>query len=123
MENNSFTYNYSAQRCKEVESIRQKYLPKEESKLVTLKRLDRAVQSAGMIESLCLGVIGSLIFGIGMCFFLNVFSGGGLLAALFMLLGVLVMLPAYPLYKRIKRRTREKLTPKILSLSDEIINQ
>lgn len=123
MENNSFTYNYSAQRCKEVESIRQKYLPKEESKLVTLRRLDLSVQSAGMIESLCLGVIGSLIFGIGMCFFLNVFSGGGLLAALFMLLGVLVMLPAYPLYKRIKRRTREKLTPKILSLSDEIINQ
>ena len=123
MENNSFTYNYSAQRCKEIESIRQRYLLREENKLETLKRLDRAVQSAGMIESLCLGVIGSLIFGIGMCFFLNVFSGGGLLAALFMLLGVLVMLPAYPLYKRIKRRTREKLTPKILSLSDEIINQ
>ena len=123
MENNVFTYSYSAEKNREVESIRRKYLPKEESKLETLRRLDLSVQSAGMIESLCLGVIGSLIFGIGMCFFLNVFSGGGLLAALFMLLGILMMLPAYPLYKHIAKRTRERLTPKILSLSDEIINQ
>ena len=72
MENKSFTYNYSAARNKEVESIRRKYMPREESKLETLKRLDYRVQSAGMIEGLCLGIIGALVFGIGMCFFLEV---------------------------------------------------
>ena len=43
MENKSFTYNYSAVKNKEVESIRRKYMPHKESKLETLKRLDYPV--------------------------------------------------------------------------------
>ena len=121
MENKPFTYNYSAVRNKEVESIRRKYLPEEESKLETLKRLDYKVQSAGMIESLCFGIIGALVFGIGMCFFLEVFAGVAWLTALFMIIGTLLMIPAYPIYRRIARRTKEKLTPEILRLSEEIM--
>ena len=121
MENKPFTYNYSAVRNKEVESIRRKYLPEEESKLETLKRLDYKVQSAGMIESLCIGIIGALVFGIGMCFFLEVFAGGAWLTALFMIIGTLLMLPAYPLYKQISKKAKTKLTPEILRLSEEII--
>ena len=121
MENQHFTYNYSAVRNKEVESIRNKYIPREESKLERLKRLDNRVRTAGMIESLCLGVIGVLIFGIGMCFFLDVFAGGTWLTVLFMAVGTLLMLPAYPIYKRIARKTREELAPEILRLSEEIM--
>ena len=121
MENKSFTYNYSAVRNKEVENIRRKYLPEEESKLETLKRLDYKVQSAGMIESLCIGIIGALVFGIGMCFFLEVFAGVAWLTALFMIIGTLLMIPAYPIYRRIAHRTKEKLTPEILRLSEEIM--
>ena len=121
MENNTFTYKYSAARNKEVESIRRKYLPEEESKLETLKRLDYKVQSAGMIESLCFGIIGALVFGVGMCFFLDVFAGGAWLTALFMIIGTLLMIPAYPIYRRIAHRTKEKLTPEILRLSEEIM--
>ena len=121
MENKSFTYNYSAVRNKEVESIRRKYLPEEEIKLETLKRLDYKVQSAGMIESLCIGIIGALVFGIGMCFFLEVFAGVAWLTALFMIIGTLLMIPAYPIYRRIAHRTKEKLTPEILRLSEEIM--
>ena len=121
MENKPFTYNYSAVRNKEVESIRRKYLPEEENKLETLKRLDCKVQSAGMIESLCFGIIGALVFGIGMCFFLEVFAGVAWLTALFMIIGTLLMIPAYPIYRRIAHRTKEKLTPEILRLSEEIM--
>ena len=121
MENKPFTYNYSAVRNKEVESIRRKYLPEEESKLETLKRLDYKVQSAGMIESLCIGIIGALVFGIGMCFSLEVFAGVAWLTALFMIIGTLLMIPAYPIYRRIARKTKEKLTPEILRLSEEIM--
>ena len=121
MEIKPFTYNYSAARTKEVENIRRKYLPEEESKLETLKRLDYKVQSAGMIESLCIGIIGALVFGIGMCFFLEVFAGATWLTALFMIIGTLLMIPAYPIYRRIAHRTKEKLTPEILRLSEEIM--
>ena len=121
MENKPFTYNYSAVRNKEVENIRRKYLPEEENKLETLKRLDYKVQSAGMIESLCFGIIGALVFGVGVCFFLEVFAGATWITVLFMIIGTLLMIPAYPIYRRIAHRTKEKLTPEILRLSEEIM--
>ena len=121
MENKSFTYNYSAARNKEVESIRRKYMPHEESKLETLKRLDYRVQTAGMIESLCFGIIGALVFGVGMCFFLDVFAGAAWLTAILMICGTLLMIPAYPIYRSIARKTRVELTPEILRLSEEIM--
>ncbi len=121
MENNTFSYNYSVARNKEVESIRRKYMPHEESKLERLKKLDLRVQMAGTIESLCFGIVGALVFGIGMCFFLDVFAGAAWLTALLMVLGAVIMIPAYPIYRRIARKTKTELTPEILRLSEEIM--
>ena len=121
MENNTFSYNYSAARNKEVESIRKKYMPHEENKLERLKKLDLRVQMAGTIESLCFGIVGALVFGLGMCFFLDVFAGAAWLTALLMVLGAVIMIPAYPIYRRIARKTKTELTPEILRLSEEII--
>ena len=121
MENTTFSYNYSATRNKEVESIRRKYMPHEESKLERLKKLDLRVQMAGTIESLCFGIVGALVFGIGMCFFLDVFAGAAWLTVLLMVLGTGTMIPAYPIYRKIARRTKAELTPEILRLSEEII--
>jgi F0F1-type ATP synthase assembly protein I len=122
MENNTFSYNYSAARNKEVENIRNKYIPREESKLERLKKLDLRVQMAGTIESLCLGIVGALVFGIGMCFFLDVFAGAVWLTAILMICGTLLMIPAYPIYRRTARKIKAELTPEILRLSEEIIN-
>ena len=121
MENNTFSYNYSAEKNREVESIRKKYMPHEESKLERLKKLDRKVQNAGTVESLCLGIIGALVFGIGMCFGLDVFIGADWFTILFCVLGSVIMLPAYPIYRHISHKTRTQLTPKILQLSEEIM--
>lgn len=122
MESHStFTYQYSAKQSREVESIRRKYLPREESKLDRLKKLDKRVQSAGMVPALCVGVIGVLLFGIGLCFGLGVFGGAAFLKFLFGIVGIAVMIPAYPVYKRIAAKTKEDLTPEILQLSEELI--
>ena len=121
MENYTFSYNYSATRNKEVESIRRKYMPEEENKLEKLKRLDLRVQTAGTVESLCFGIVGALVFGIGMCFFLDVFAGTAWLTAILMICGTLLMIPAYPIYRRIARKTKVELTPEILRLSEEIM--
>lgn len=121
MENVTFNYSYSAEKNTEVEKIRSKYTPREENDFEKLRRLDRRVESAGIVESLCLGIIGALVFGIGMCFFLDVFTGGALITALLMIAGTLMMLPAYPMCKRISKKTREELTPEILALSEKIM--
>ena len=121
MEEQNFVYSYSSVRKREVELIRSKYLPKEESKLERLKRLDMKVRCAGQIESLTVGIIGLLVFGIGMCFGLGVLNGGMWLAFLFGILGTAIMLPAYPIFRRIAQKTKKELTPEILELSDEIL--
>lgn len=96
-------------------------MPRKKKTLDVLKQLDHRVQTAGMIEGLCLGIIGVLVFGIGMCFFLDVFAGASWLTAILMLCGTLLMIPAYPIYLRIARKTKAELTPQILRLSEEII--
>jgi F0F1-type ATP synthase assembly protein I len=121
MENTTFNYTYSAARNKEVENIRKKYMPREESKLETLKKIDARAQGAGMIEGLSVGIIGALVFGIGMCFFLDVFAGAPWLTALLMILGTVIMIPAYPIYRKIASKTKAELTPEILRLSEEIM--
>ena len=121
MKNGTFNYSYSAEKNKEVEKIRSKYIPREENDYEKLKKLDRRAERAGIVESLCLGIVGVLVFGVGMCFFLDVFAGGALITALLMIAGTLMMLPAYPMCKRISKKMREELTPEILALSEKIM--
>ena len=121
MENTqNFNYSYSAARNKEVESIRNKYITREETKIEKLRRLDRKVSEAGMIESLATGVIGSLIFGVGMCFGLDALAGADWLTFAFAIPGVIVMLGAYPIYRRLQKRAKAIYVPEILKLTDEI---
>ena len=118
VENQIFSYTYSASVNKEVQEIRKKYIPKEESKLDILKRLDRQVQNAGTLESLAAGILGALIFGVGMCAGLDVIGGGMILC----IVGVFLMIPAYPLYRILSNKAKEKYVPQILKLTDEIEN-
>lgn len=120
--NSSFEYTYSAKVQKEVEEIRKKYLPKEEDKLETLKRMDRDAEKPGMMMSISIGTIGSLLLGVGMCctmvwgstpwvFVLGVVVG---------LLGLIIAAQAYPMYKKITKKQREKIADQILELSKEL---
>ena len=121
MERNTiFSYHYSASDNQEIQEIRKKYLPQEESKMDELKRLDHIVQIAGMSESLIIGIGGCLIFGIGMCLGLDVIEGNMLLTVLASLVGTAGMIAAYPVYRKIYRRTKAKLAPRILELADEL---
>ncbi|MBQ7356786.1 MAG: hypothetical protein IJW66_05215 [Clostridia bacterium] len=122
MENsNSFNYQYSAKTNKEVENIRKRYLPAEETKLERLQRLDRKVREAGVIPSLCVGIVGALLFGVGMCFGLGALTGPAFLKFIFGITGTVVMLPAYPLFKYMSKMAKEKLSPEIIRLSDELM--
>lgn len=119
----TFIYKYSAKENKEVQEIRLKYLPREESKFEELKRLDYSVQNSGMIESLCAGIGGALVFGLGMCLAMQVIGSGVFLIALGVLLGVIGMggmLIAYPVYRKIFGKTKQELAPRILELSAEL---
>lgn len=120
MENSTFTYNYSAKEAREVEEIRKKYIPHEMDKMERLRRLDNRVENAGMIESLCLGIIGLLIFGVALCFALGVLGTAWWPSIPIGILGLGVMLPAYPLYRHLYEKKKAELTPEILRLVEEL---
>ena len=119
----TFIYRYSAKENKEVQEIRKKYLPREESKFEELKRLDYTVQTSGMMDSLCAGIGGALVFGLGMCLAMQVIGSGVFLIALGVLLGIIGMggmLAAYPVYRKVFDKTKQKLAPRILELTAEL---
>lgn len=118
--NTGFSYSYSASANKEVLEIRKKYMPTEESRYEELKRLDYQVQTSGMIESLSVGIAGFLLFGFGICMALKIIGGSMLLGILLGLIGLVTMLFAYPVYRSILRKTKEKLVPRILELTAEL---
>lgn len=68
MNDNKFEYVYSANQQDEIKKIREKYISKEEDKLIYLKKLDESVVFSSSMESISVGVIGALIFGTGMSF-------------------------------------------------------
>ena len=118
---NTFQYTYSAPQNQEVLNIRKKYLPEEETKLDELKRLDQTVQSAGTVESLCAGIGGSLVFGLGMCFSMKIIGDMMWFGILLGLVGMAGMICAYPLNRKCYNKAKEIHTPRILELTAELI--
>ncbi len=118
-----FHYQYSAKESAEVQEIRKKYMPQQESKLDELKRLDRTVQNAGHIAALCVGIVSSLIFGIGMCHGMQVLGSGMVVRVVGIVLGlvgVAGMLAAYPLHRKLHADMKAKLAPRILDLAQQL---
>lgn len=122
MENHEeFRYTYSAQEQTEVARIRSKYLPREENKMERLRRLDKSVTQKGMIVSLSVGILGALILGLGMSCTL-VWQGAWFVPGIVIgVLGLGLAAAAYPLYRRITQKERQRMAPEILRLADELM--
>ena len=121
MNNNDFQYTYSAKQQNEIKRIRKKYLPKEETtdKMELLRKLDKSAETPGVIIALILGIVGTLIFGLGMCCILvwtNHYTSGVIIG----ISGIIIMSLAYPAYKNITKRRRSIIAPQILRLTDEL---
>ena len=120
---NVFRYSYSSKQNEEVQAIRSKYLPREESKLEELKRLDYQVSNAGLPQSLAVGIVGCLIFGLGMCIAMEVLAGGVVLGTLIGACGMAVMIAAYPVYRTCFRKAKAMHQPRILELTAELCGE
>lgn len=123
---NQFNFNYTAPteaERKEIDSIRRQYVPEgqKESKLERLRRLDSLVKNTATIWSLCCGVIGCLIFGLGLAMILewNVLFWG----IVVMIIGSIPMAIAYPLYKSLLNKYKKRYGEEILRLSEELLNE
>ena len=127
MENKEgFSFTYSAEQQKEIESIRKKYLPREEDKMEQLRRLHAVPTQKAQAASIAVGIIGALIMGTGMS--LAMTEIGAMLGSFAMVLGILIGVAgmilvalAYPIYNKILKKERNRIAPEILRLSDELM--
>lgn len=121
-----FEYKYSAptqKERKEIDSIRSQYLPKEEimTNIDRIKELDKKVKNPPMIVSLSFGVVGTLIFGLGLTCVLE--WSIILLGIILMAVGGVVLGVAYPIYNKLLNKLKKKYGPKIIELSNQILNE
>ena len=113
-----FEYTYSAPEQEEIRKIREKYAPKEESTLDKLRRLDAQAERPGTVWALVLGIVGTLIFGTGLCCCLV--WEWYLMGIAVAVVGIMMLSLAYPAYVRITQKQRKKIAPQILALTEDL---
>lgn len=124
--NERFQMTYSARQQEELQALRRKYAPPEEDKLQRLRALDRAVDRRATNPAISMGIIGTLLLGLGMSLIMT--DLGALLPGLALpvgigsgLVGMALLAGAYPLYRRRLERERRRAAPEILRLTDELL--
>ena len=120
MEENKFEYTYSAKQQDEIRRIRKKYIPQED-KLTYLKKLDNQIELTATIKSLSVGIIGSLVLGIGMSMSM-VWIDTLLVEGIFVgVIGIVILSLAYPMYQKTLKKKREEIAPEIIKITDELL--
>ena len=108
------------------ESIAKDYAPKDNSKIIALKKLDAQAKLPATIFTYTFGITSSLIAGTGMCLAMQVIGGTPFLTALGILIGLIGFAGCgfnYPIYKRILKKGREKYAYEIVELARQICEQ
>ena len=124
-----FKYTYSAKEQDEIKRIRQKYQTQEEDGISRLRRMDEEVTSKATAIALVIGVAGVLIMGTGMSLILTELSTilgmteftGMVVGIITGVVGIVMVILAYPVYNKVIKKEREKIAPEILQLSAELM--
>ena len=106
------------------EQIANEYAPKDTSKVVALRKLDRQAKLPANIFTYSLGIVAALILGIGMCLAMGQIgsgSTGSFVAGIVIgIIGMIGMGVNYPIYKRILENGKKKYAFEIMELAKEI---
>lgn len=105
------------------ESIAKDYIPKDSSKIIALKKLDRKAKLPASIFTYSFGIASSLVAGLGMCLSMQVIGSGLFLTVLGIALGVLGFIGCgvnYPIYKKLLEKSKAKYAYEIVELARQI---
>jgi len=127
-ENNGFEYTYyaptEAERL-EIESIRNQYQNKKtvndgKSKIDRIKMLDKKIKDTANAFAIAVGVLGTLIFGLGLTMVLEwgLFIYGIIVA----IIGCPAIIGAYFVHAYVTKKMKAKYGEEIIELSNEILN-
>ena len=105
------------------ESIAKDYAPKDNSKIVALKKLDNRAKLPATIFTYSCGIVSALVFGTGMSFAMQVIGSGMAGMVLGIIIGIIGIIGCginYPIYKKILEKGKAKYAYEIVELAKEI---
>jgi len=108
------------------ESIAKDYAPKDNSKIVALKKLDNRAKLPAIIFAYSFGIVSSLVVGIGMCLAMQVIGNGTVSMALGIIIGIIGFIGCgvnYLIYKKKLEKGKSKYAYEIVELARQISEQ
>lgn len=110
-----------------VQKIRTQYTEKEHTQLDELMALDSTVRRPAVIFAYVFGVLGAMIMGVGMSLVMTELgetlglSSSLPIGVVIGVVGLLMVLVNYPIYKRILSSRRRQYADRIIAVSDKIM--
>ena len=106
------------------EAIANEYSVKNTSKVVALKKLDRRAKLPANVTAYTLGIISSLVFGVGMCLSMQIIGTGStfhmVLGIALGIVGIAGVSVNYFVYKKLLESGKQKYAADIIQLASEI---
>lgn len=106
------------------EHLANEYAPKDDSKVIALRKLDARAKLPATVFTYSVGIISALIAGVGMCLSMNVIGSGSsvsfVLGVIIGLIGLAGMGINYPVYKKMLTKGKQKYAFEIMELAKEI---
>ena len=108
------------------EAIAKDYVPKDNSRIVALKKLDSKAKLPATILTYTLGISSALLLGVGMCFSMKVLGNSTLSMIMGIIIGIIGIIGCsvnYPIYKKKLKKDKSKYAYEIVQLAKEIADQ
>ncbi len=105
------------------EAIAKDYVPKDNSKIVALKKLDNKAKLPATIFTYSFGIISALIVGTGMSLAMKAIGSGVVSMVAGIIIGIIGFILCginYPIYKRMLEKGKAKYAYDIVELAREI---
>lgn len=105
------------------ESIAKEYAPKDASKVVALRKLDKKAKAPAEIFAYTFGTFSSLVAGLGMSLAMNVIGGTPFFMGLGIVIGIIGFVCAgvnFPIYKKLLEKGKKKYAFEIVELARQI---
>lgn len=105
------------------ESIAKEYAPKDGSKVIALRKLDKKAKTPANVFAYTFGIITSLVAGLGMCLSMQVIGGTTALMIVGIVIGIIGFVGMginYPIYKKLLEKGKQKYAFEIVELAKQI---
>lgn len=105
------------------ESIAKEYAPKDDSKVIALRKLDKKAKTPANVFAYTFGIITSLVAGLGMCLSMQVIGGTTALIIVGIVIGIIGFVGMginYPIYKKLLEKGKQKYAFEIVELAKQI---